>query len=76
MAKAISHSSRTPLRLLKCIIYSHDIRSLLRSNREPREERMVEETVSSIRARTRHNDPYEEWERNTRKDAFVSVLTL
>lgn len=64
------------LHLLKCVLYLHGIRSLRRSNREPREERMVEETVSSIRARTRHNDPYEEWERNTRKDAFVSVFTL
>ncbi|KAI0049374.1 hypothetical protein FA95DRAFT_898238 [Auriscalpium vulgare] len=30
----------------------------------------VEDTVAAIRLRTRHHDPYEEWERKTRKDAF------
>ncbi|PPQ66920.1 hypothetical protein CVT26_010009 [Gymnopilus dilepis] len=38
--------------------------------RTPLEERQLEETVASIRLRTRYHDPYEEWERSTRKDAF------
>ncbi|KAJ7486218.1 GLE1-like protein-domain-containing protein [Mycena galericulata] len=34
------------------------------------EQRQIEETVAAIRLRTRHHDPYEEWEKQTRKDAF------
>ncbi|KAJ7716807.1 GLE1-like protein-domain-containing protein [Mycena maculata] len=34
------------------------------------EQRRVEDTVAAIRLRTRHHDPYEEWEKQTRKDAF------
>ncbi|KAJ7160083.1 GLE1-like protein-domain-containing protein [Mycena filopes] len=34
------------------------------------EQRHIEDTVAAIRLRTRHNDPYEEWEKQTRKDAF------
>ncbi|KAJ7069482.1 GLE1-like protein-domain-containing protein [Mycena amicta] len=34
------------------------------------EQRHVEETIAAIRLRTRHHDPYEEWEKQTRKDAF------
>ncbi|KAJ7643796.1 GLE1-like protein-domain-containing protein [Roridomyces roridus] len=34
------------------------------------EQRHVEDTVTAIRLRTRHHDPYEEWEKQTRKDAF------
>jgi len=37
----------------------------------PAEQRHVEDTVAAIRLRTRHHDPYEEWEKQTRKDAFV-----
>jgi len=33
-------------------------------------EKDVEETLVSIRSRIRHNDPYDAWERQTRKDAF------
>ena len=40
-------------------------------DRTPQEEREIEETVAAIRLRTRHHDPYEEWEKQTRKDAFV-----
>ncbi|PFH48824.1 hypothetical protein AMATHDRAFT_149026 [Amanita thiersii Skay4041] len=32
--------------------------------------RHIEDTVATIRLRTRHHDPYEEWEQQTRKDAF------
>jgi len=39
--------------------------------RSPGERRLVEDTVAAIRLRTRHHDPYEEWEQQTRKDAFV-----
>ncbi|KAG0702653.1 GLE1-like protein-domain-containing protein [Suillus ampliporus] len=41
-----------------------------REPRSPAEQRHVEETVAAIRLRTRHHDPYEEWEKQTRKDAF------
>nr|GAT49335.1 predicted protein [Mycena chlorophos] len=34
------------------------------------EQRQIEETLAAIRLRTRHHDPYEEWEKQTRKDAF------
>ncbi|KAJ7022753.1 GLE1-like protein-domain-containing protein [Mycena alexandri] len=34
------------------------------------EQRHIEDTVAAIRLRTRHNDPYEEWEKQTRRDAF------
>ncbi|KAJ6504636.1 GLE1-like protein-domain-containing protein [Mycena vitilis] len=34
------------------------------------EQREVEDTVAAIRLRTRYHDPYEEWEKQTRKDAF------
>lgn len=37
------------------------------------EEREIEETIASIRLRTRHYDPYEEWEKEARKDAFVRL---
>ncbi|KAG6898230.1 hypothetical protein C0992_002244 [Termitomyces sp. T32_za158] len=42
---------------------AHDTRNL-------DERRKVEETVAAIRLRTRHHDPYEDWERQTRLDAF------
>lgn len=35
--------------------------------------RYIEDTIAAIRLRTRHRDPYEEWEQQTRKDAFVST---
>ncbi|KAG6845684.1 hypothetical protein H0H87_004945 [Tephrocybe sp. NHM501043] len=41
--------------------------------RNPTEQRKVEETVAAIRLRTRHHDPYEDWERQTRVDAFVRL---
>lgn len=42
----------------------------------PLEERQIEETVAAIRARTRYHDPYEEWEQETRRDAFVSLVII
>lgn len=44
-----------------------------REPRSPAERRHVEETVAAIRLRTRHHDPYEEWEKQARKDALVRV---
>ncbi|KAG5651073.1 hypothetical protein H0H81_009986 [Sphagnurus paluster] len=38
--------------------------------RDAVEQRKIEETVAAIRLRTRHHDPYEDWERQTRMDAF------
>jgi len=35
-------------------------------------ERYFDETIASIRLRTRYHDPYEEWEKQTRKDSLVS----
>ena len=42
------------------------------TSRPPLEQRYIDETIASIRLRTRYNDPYEEWEKQTRKDALVS----
>ncbi|KAF9223127.1 hypothetical protein BS17DRAFT_754961 [Gyrodon lividus] len=44
--------------------------SAKREARSPAERRHVEETVAAIRLRTRHHDPYEEWEKQTCKDAL------
>lgn len=41
-----------------------------REPRSPAEKRHAEDTVAAIRLRTRYHDPYEEWEKQTRKDAF------
>lgn len=43
---------------------------LRHDTRGPSELRTIEETIAAIRLRTRHHDPYEEWEKQTRKDAF------
>ncbi|KIM43766.1 hypothetical protein M413DRAFT_443667 [Hebeloma cylindrosporum] len=37
------------------------------------EERQIEDTIAAIRLRTRHYDPYEEWEKETRKDSFKTA---
>ncbi|KAK2459972.1 hypothetical protein APHAL10511_007978 [Amanita phalloides] len=34
------------------------------------EMRYIEDAIAAIRLRTHHRDPYEEWEQQTRKDAF------
>lgn len=36
----------------------------------------INDTVAAIRLRTRHHDPYEEWAKRTRRDAFVCFLHL
>lgn len=46
----------------------------LRPRPNPSEERRMEETVAAIRLHTRHHDPYEDWEKQTRKDAFVREI--
>lgn len=52
----------------------HDQRTnLSKSQRSPEEIRQLEETIASIRLRTRHHDPYEEWEKQTRKEAFMTA---
>lgn len=63
-------SSILPLMLMDatCTPYSAK-----REPRSPAERRHVEETVAAIRLRTRHHDPYEEWEKQARKDALVRV---
>lgn len=43
------------------------------SGRTPEEDRVVSEAVDSIRNHARHTDPYEDWESQTRRDAFVGV---
>ncbi|KAA1472669.1 hypothetical protein DENSPDRAFT_839008 [Dentipellis sp. KUC8613] len=44
-----------------------------RTKLTPAQRGYVDDTVAAIRLRTRHHDPYEEWERQTRKDAFHSA---
>ncbi|THU83116.1 hypothetical protein K435DRAFT_766084 [Dendrothele bispora CBS 962.96] len=34
------------------------------------EQRFIEDTVAAIRSRMRYNDPYEDWERETKKDSL------
>ncbi|KAF8154531.1 GLE1-like protein-domain-containing protein [Crassisporium funariophilum] len=41
--------------------------------RTPLEERHIEDTIAAIRLRTRYHDPYEEWEKQTRIDAFKTA---
>ena len=36
----------------------------------------IEDMLASIRLRVAHHDVYEEWEQQTRKDAFVSSLQV
>lgn len=40
-------------------------------HRTPEEQQRVAETVTSIRNHARYVDAYEEWESNTRRNAFV-----
>ncbi|KAJ8501725.1 hypothetical protein ONZ45_g12055 [Pleurotus djamor] len=47
--------------------------SLARNSLSPAELRYIDETVAAIRLRARHHDPYEEWERQTRRDAFMTA---
>ncbi|KAF9479117.1 hypothetical protein BDN70DRAFT_906385 [Pholiota conissans] len=42
-------------------------------SRTPLEQREIDETVASIRLRTRYVDPYEEWEKQARRDAFKTA---
>lgn len=37
----------------------------------PAQRRQLEDDVAAIRLHTRHHDPYEEWEKQTRREAFV-----
>ncbi|KAF9527169.1 GLE1-like protein-domain-containing protein [Crepidotus variabilis] len=41
--------------------------------RTPLEELQNQETVAAIRLRARYHDPYEEWEKQTRRDAFKTA---
>lgn len=63
-----------------CVIEPLPLISLCsRSNyagRTPLEAKHIEETVAAIRSRARFNDPYEEWEKQTRRDAFVSTMKV
>ncbi|TFK66010.1 hypothetical protein BDN72DRAFT_800509 [Pluteus cervinus] len=43
------------------------------SKRPAVEPRYIDENVATIRLHARHHDPYEEWERQTRKDSFRSA---
>lgn len=39
------------------------------------EQHRLQDTVASIRLHVRHKDPYEEWEKDIRRDAFVRAST-
>ena len=56
------------------MLYSHLtlIRRPRNIIRTPLEQRQIDETVAAIRLRAHYIDPYEEWEKETRKDALVS----
>lgn len=36
---------------------------------------MIEDAVASIRLHVNHHDPYEEWEKDTRQEAFVCPVS-
>ncbi len=36
---------------------------------------MLEDAVASIRLHVNHHDPYEEWEKDTRQEAFVRPVS-
>ena len=40
------------------------------------EQWLMEDTLASVRRRINHHDPYEEWEKETRQEAFVRSLSL
>ena len=40
------------------------------------EQYMMEDAVASIRLHVNHRDPYEEWEKETRQEAFVRAQTF
>ena len=39
------------------------------------EQWVMEDTLACVRRRLNHADPYEEWERETREEAFVCKLS-
>lgn len=50
--------------------------SAIRNSLSSSERRYIDETISAIRLRTRHHDPYEEWEKDTRRDAFARIYSF
>ncbi|KAG8221496.1 GLE1-like protein-domain-containing protein [Butyriboletus roseoflavus] len=70
------HTPSSPSSLLDSVCFDSDGEppvvspSTRREPRSPADRRHVEETVAAIRLRTRHHDPYEEWEKQARKDAL------
>jgi nucleoporin GLE1 len=81
LTDAFKYVSISPTRyvsfLVACILIFHTriptqtIRNPLRPRPNPLEARQVEETVAAIRLHVKHHDPYEDWEKQTRRDAFV-----
>ena len=81
LTDAFKYVSISPTRyvsfLVACILIFHTriptqtIRNPLRPRPNPLEARQVEETVAAIRLHAKHHDPYEDWEKQTRRDAFV-----
>ena len=41
------------------------------SNRSPEEERVFADAIASVRSHARYVDPYEQWQSETRRNAFV-----
>ncbi|KDQ53897.1 hypothetical protein JAAARDRAFT_197006 [Jaapia argillacea MUCL 33604] len=41
--------------------------------RSAAEQRYIEDTIASIRLRTRHKDPYEEWQKQLKHDSLLSL---
>ncbi|KAF8548731.1 hypothetical protein OG21DRAFT_1516002 [Imleria badia] len=72
----VDHTPSSPSSLSDSVCFDSDgeapviSSSTRREPRSPAERRHVEETVAAIRLRTRHYDPYEEWEKQTHKDAL------
>jgi len=81
LTNAFKYVSISPTRyvsfLLACILVFHAsiltqiIRNPLRPRPNPLEARQVKETIAAIRLHAKHHDPYEDWEKQTRRDAFV-----
>lgn len=54
----------------------HSVRRPKRPARSLAEQHYIEDTIASIKLRINHKDVYEEWEKETKKEAFVSLSRL
>jgi len=73
-SRQVEIRQQSPPQLRSLHLQSKQVRVRRIDGMTPAERRALEETVAAIRLHTRHHDPYEEWERDTRRDALVSLF--